>query len=147
VQGDSVWDAPRILRVPGTTNRKDPDLPVPVRLVLWDVDRRYRIRDFDDLIPRALDGPPPLGVGTWLFPREGDLPIWLQDLIAEGAPKGERSEACFKVVLYLLRYGWTDEQILDVFESNPEGIGDKFRERSNGPRWLARTIKAARRMV
>src|SRR3990172_9956057 len=47
VRGDSVWDVPRIIRLPGTQNHKD-DPPLPVRVVFFDLTKRYRLSDFDD---------------------------------------------------------------------------------------------------
>ncbi|RKX52161.1 MAG: hypothetical protein DRP25_02895 [Thermotoga sp.] len=47
--GDTrAYDATRILRVPGTTNWKDPSNPVPVRIIHFDSDRRYNLLTLDD---------------------------------------------------------------------------------------------------
>lgn len=50
---DNVFDLPRIMRLPGTTNRKE-DLARPVVATSFDFDRRYGADDFD----QYLDDPP-----------------------------------------------------------------------------------------
>jgi hypothetical protein len=44
---DSVWDLARVLRVPGSVNVKDPDNPVPVRLIAMNESARYSEDDFE----------------------------------------------------------------------------------------------------
>jgi hypothetical protein len=51
--GDHVADAARILRMPGTANRKDPDAPLPVTIEAMNLDRRYNPSDFDEILPDA----------------------------------------------------------------------------------------------
>lgn len=48
LKGDSVGDASRILRVPGTFNIKDLAQPKPVKLVWCEPRRRYSLEDFAD---------------------------------------------------------------------------------------------------
>lgn len=43
---DNVWDPARVLRVPGTRNRKTGDAAA-VELAVWNPDRRYGLDDFD----------------------------------------------------------------------------------------------------
>ena len=136
VRGDAVYDKPRILRVPGTHNRKELNRTLPVRLVYWDTERRHRITDFD------LDLPPVYPTHPVAVERVLDLPPWLAERITEGAPKGLRSEASFSVVLWMLRYGHSEDEIREVFRSTE--IGEKYREKGNGDRWLNQTIRAAR---
>ena len=143
VRGDSVWDAPRIMRLPGTQNHKD-DPPLPVRVVFFDLTKRYRLADFDhyvatDWFPRALAAPPKQFVGK-------DLPSWLMDLIVDGPSAGsDRSAECFKVALWLTRFGWDTDEIEDVFAAHPEGIGAKYAEKGrDASRWAKLTIHAAR---
>lgn len=141
VHGDAVYDKARILRVPGTHNRKDPASPKPVRILYWDIERRYRISDFPTYHEES-------GVQTSWRPATVadyfDLPEWLLDMIAQGAPRGSRSETCFKVVLWMLRYGRNEADILEVFRGSREGIGQKYAEKGHdGDRWLRQTIRAA----
>ena len=159
---DRVYDKARILRVPGTHNHKDPD-PILVRVLRLDLlAPRYASEDFSDYtfrvdreeeqqeraqrLNRARRG-----VDTsktdW-----GDLPRWLVGIIVtgrdepkEGEPRvHDRSVLCFKVCARLIEAGWGDDEIATVFESYPEGIGEKMMEKgAGGARWLETTLRAA----
>lgn len=138
--GDHVQDAPRVLRVPWTTNYKD--IPVPVRLLKWDMtEQGYPLEAFDRLLP--------LPERPQVIPaiREGGEPEeaqeWLENLIIYDPGKGYRSEHAFKVVVWLVRYGKSYDEIEQVFRDNPHGVGAKFSERGNGPRWLMTVYRAA----
>ena len=138
---DHTHDAPRVLRVPYTTNWKD--TPVPVRLLKWDqTDQGYPLEAFDSLLPL-----PMRGESVMPYVREKGEKVekseWLDNLIETDPGKGFRSEACFKVVLWLIRYGYNFDEIEEVFRDNPEGIGAKYAERGNGTRWLMTVYRAA----
>ena len=148
VKGDHVYDAPRILRLPGTQNWKDPDHPLPVRVLRFDATRRYRAGDFVDAESiglgeheRANRKPVPT---VYIPPADRkELPDWLDRLITDGAPQGQRSEAAFKVMYYLAKYGWSDSEIHTIFEVM--AIGEKMREmRTGGERWFKRSMARAR---
>jgi hypothetical protein len=65
------------------------------------------------------------------------------DLIANGAPKGERSEADYRVILALARSGASDDEIRSVFVHY--AVGAKFREKgASGNKYLAYSIGKAR---
>lgn len=49
--GDDVGDLARILRVPGTLNRKQPDWPRQVQLVALDADCTYSLQHLDTVLP------------------------------------------------------------------------------------------------
>lgn len=145
LRGDHVYDASRILRMPDTTNWKDPDHPVPVRVIRFDTGRILEFRDFDRATRAGLHALLPHRVPR-IEPTHHDpsqpLPQWLADLIQNGAPQGTRSEQSFKVVCELIRRGWSDQDIEVVFET--QAIGDKYREKGNGgPAWLALTLRKA----
>ncbi len=53
----SVYDAPRIARVPGTLNLRDPARPVEARLLLCEEGRYFSLDDFDKVLP--LEQKPP----------------------------------------------------------------------------------------
>lgn len=149
--GDAVYDRARVLRVPGTANQKYPDKPL-ARVVRFDVTRYYRLDDLFDYyeLPAAVGGglidDLPLMRPLEDRPR---LPEWLEDDIHIGAPRGERSETCFKVILWLFRYGWRESEIRDIFRNwATAGIAEKYREKGrDGERWLTTTIEAARRQA
>ena len=134
--GDAVSDFPRILRLPDTRNYKKPPYP-PVRLLRLDRAQLYRPTDF--VVPEKKT------TRKREILNDGDLtkiPVWLSELIKDGAPRGQRSETSFKVCLWLLRYGINEGQIRDLFADHSSGIGEKYSE--SGDRWLTRTIGAAR---
>lgn len=140
LKGDHVQDSPRVLRVPGTTNWKREPY-VEARIVRFDESHRYRLTDFESLMPIERPAFRPNVERV----RIADLPDWLNTLITEGAPRGARSETCFRTMLWLLRYGRTTDEIRAIFIANPEGIGAKYDEKPiwDADRWLSYTLKAA----
>lgn len=142
VQGDRVMDAPRILRVPGTLNRKRA-VPVPCRLLRMNLDRRVRLSDFEALMPIVRDLRP---LTTTAEPRRWrDLPGWLNELIDSSPAQGTRSEQVFRAVVWLLRYGRTPVEVKDIIRI--ANIGEKYREKSgfDGERYLDYVLEAAER--
>lgn len=139
IGGDHVQDAARVLRVPGTTNYK-PRGETHSRILRMELGDHYRLETFQGLMPsKERRSHKRVTVG-----EQQDLPEWLVEIIEDGAPKGQRSEACFRAALWMLRYGRTPDQIEQVFESYPQGIGAKYHDKgADGPRWLAYTITAA----
>jgi hypothetical protein len=148
VKGDHVYDAARILRLPGTQNWKDPDHPLPVRVLRFDATRRYRPADFIEAesvgVAERQRDERPVSPAVYIPPADRRvLPDWLDALITQGVPQGQRSEASFKVMYYLAKYGWSDEEIRSIFEVM--AIGEKMREmRKGGERWFNRSMKRAR---
>ena len=140
IGGDPVYDAARILRLPGLHNHKGGGSE-PVRLIRFDSTARYRFSDFDLLREPSRD----MKVSVSYAGEKRPIPDWLLGLIAAGAPKGQRSEACFKACLWLLRLGYAEGDIVDIFAANPSGIGAKFHEAGIG--WLLRTIRKAGRVA
>jgi len=49
---DSVFDLARVLRVPGTTNRKDPAAPKPVEIISTS-DKRFTLSDFEEYLDQV----------------------------------------------------------------------------------------------
>lgn len=139
IGGDAVYDAPRVLRLPGTLNHKDPQNPVPVRLLKLDHLRKYDLSDFAEMVA-SLDRPEREYVQT---ERRQDAPDWLKDLLNEEPPKGLRSETEFRAGLWLARYGYSDDDILTILMNSP--VGAKAQER--GERWAEQEVARIRRQA
>lgn len=56
----------------------------------------------------------------------GSLPDDLMRLIAEGVPEGERSEQFFHAVRWCADCGLTADQITNLIDAHPDGIGAKY---------------------
>ncbi len=85
--------------------------------------------------------PRPLGESYANTTRD-HLPNWLLDLIRDGVAQGERSEACWKVMIKLVQRGWSDAEIESAFEAG--GIGEKMREQRNAKKWFDYSMSKAR---
>jgi hypothetical protein len=156
IGSDSVHDAPRVLRLPGTRNHKHCNHDItdafvepckPVRLLRLDTTRRYRWADFADFVP----APPPRRhqvTGYELGRQEyHELPQWLREHIEKGAPQGQRSELIWKVICNLLERGWEEDEIESLF--SVMAIGEKTQEMPEraATRYLRRTIERAREVI
>jgi hypothetical protein len=145
LNGDHVYDQARILRIPGTVNWKDPEKPVPVRTVVFNTTQVLRFKDFHAQVEGGYEDqlPPQPSPGTrYASYDRRDMPEWLSELIRDGRPQGERSEACWKVMCQLIKRGWTDAEILHAFETG--GIGEKMREMRTGDKWFDYSLNKAR---
>jgi hypothetical protein len=143
LRGDHVYDPARILRIPGTMNWKDPSDPKPVRAIVFDTTNLRPKADFHRWHEAGLNtSRATLTGGTFIPPVHRDSPDWLNALIRDGVPQGQRSEAGFKVMCHLLRRGWSDAEIKSAFEQG--GIGDKMREMRDGERWFNRSLERAK---
>jgi len=153
---DPVFSVNRIARLTGTVNWKP---PTAKWCHLTDVQpaRRYTIDEIDMALDR-------LGAGPARPPKEGipvpidppvdwwelrkRLPEGVLDIIDTGEKNAfserqvTRSEADWVVVCALVRAGCPDSMVIWVYETQPVGIM-KYREA--GPRYLLKTIEAARR--
>jgi hypothetical protein len=87
-----------------------------------------KLPSLDLLIDRVLarhGAPPPDELDFNLAGRQLDY----DDLIAKGAPEGERSELFQAVVWHLASQGQTADQITDQLARHPKGIGAKYADR------------------
>jgi hypothetical protein len=146
IGGDKTHDLARLLRVPGTLNRKDERngrAPVACELVEIHVDRRYHIDDFAkwvDLAPtnkeRNLIAAVPLPA-----PRKR-ISATKQDKLNElittcaVAPVGERSERDWALICFAIRKGLPREELWQQVAN----VG-KFAERGEAY-FLGRWVKA-----
>jgi hypothetical protein len=119
----SCWNANRILRVPMTSNMKDPSEPITVELVEWHPDRVYTTNDVEVI---------------------SNLPEKVRKRIQTGSQQGfrSRSERDWSVVKSLVGNGATDVLILAIFDGHK--IGDKHQDVSTPSHYLERTIAKAR---
>lgn len=118
VGGDHTTDLARLLRIPGTLNRKDEKNgkePVPCVLVECEPTRRYSLATFERLAVVSPESERakkiaamPLPSPRRLTAAKGDK---LNELIAASAiaPAGARSEADFAVCCYAVRSGIAKE--------------------------------------
>lgn len=128
LNGDATYDQARILRVPGTTNWKDPENPVPVRLLKLDHTRKYELSDFAE-ITACLEVPTVRP--TRDSDRRQDAPDMLKELIDSDPPKGTRSEVLYHAVAWMKELGYSFDEALMVVMNSP--VGAKAQER--GERW------------
>lgn len=137
--GDKCFDAPRILRVPGTRNHKDPDNPIPVRILKLDTLRLYDLSDFTEQIEYLHSSETRRTVP--ITDRRDDAPEFVRDLANTEPPKGSRSEFEFRVIALMVRLNYSDDEIISALMNMP--FGAKAQER--GERWAAQEVARIRR--
>ena len=124
-EADTTGDRARVLRVPDTTNWKDMDNPLAVRIVeeLTDLSRLYTLRD------------------VALAPKLLDPELKLRHKIVTGDSRGfpSRSERDWNVMTTLVRLGFSDDAIRYIFAVH--AIGDRARD---DPAYFDRTLENAR---
>lgn len=159
--GDHTHDVSRILRVPGTSNWKDPSNPKPVRIV-QSRSHRYTLADFQDyeatvsrpdaLPSVCLDATDPV---NW-DELEEDLDERFIRLIRYGLQgdrenlfAGDRSRMDMTVVCKLVDVGLSDAQIVGILTDPSLGISEKTLDKKGAARraYLKTTIAKARRFV
>jgi len=159
LHGDHVGDAARIMRLPGTWNRKDPNAPILVAIEHLDSSRRYNPSDLEEyLLPleeEARHDTPPgesVRIGEKLSPRV--IHVLDQNPTIQGLfegrgktaidEKGRRLDTSssgydFSVILALARKRVTDESELATvlwFRSDDAA-------RSKGIGYITRTVRRA----
>ena len=161
LDGDNVFDAARIMRIPGTINWKDPEHPVDVVIEELDVDRRYSPGDFDDVLP-PLDATPRAGarhLSEADVTLADELPQAVQAILRRskrirglfagtGKPdKGKHGESTdqtssgydWSCLLALIAKGVTDpSELATVLWHRPDGTA-----RQKGAAAIARTVARA----
>lgn len=153
---DSTFDLARVLRVPGTVNRKGD--PVPVR-ILQQADVRYNPSDFEPYLPEEIPGAGkrvrlPSNGSITLNPK-ADPPFSKFMALLEGEPKFKQSwerkrkdlqdqsasSYDFALANYAVMAGWTDQEIVDLLIANRRKHGDDLKLR---PDYYERTIAKVR---
>lgn len=125
--GDMVGDPARILRAPGTWNRKDPDNPIPVRILrMKDLKHGYALGDFPYLPAVARGG------------KRATGPTGM---------KGTRSEDLFKIALEGIRKGLSDDEIETEMLADPAGSKLTEMTKAKADRWIALTLRKARASI
>jgi hypothetical protein len=157
---DSTFDLARVLRLPGTMNRKCPEEPVPVVMVSCEPERRYRR---DEIEPYVVPADQLVRVSR--SPRQISLPadlprVRLESLqisarmravIRKGADPldpwryATRSEAVAAVITALMVADYDDVTIASVLLDPALGISAKPREQGRG--WVAQELARMRAKV
>lgn len=161
IGGDRTYDITRILRVPGTSNWKDPTHPKPVRLIQCR-SQTYTLADFDpykaqisrpDALPSVcLDEVEPVNWSDLAEELDERYMRLIQLGIAgdtEGDFDGDRSRLDMTVVCKLVDIGLSDAQIVGIMTDPALGISEKtLDKRPYAQRaYLRTTIAKARRFV
>ena len=137
--GDGTWNIDRLLRLPGSINWPQPkkvkhyaypNIPVMCRLVRCG-DEKYAVTDFLPIISehKSNDDEPdgdiicddPVSFNT--------LPNELKQLVKDGVPEGDRSEAFHKAVCWLGDLGYSADAIVTLLQAYPAGIAAKYIDR------------------
>lgn len=157
---DSVWDLSRILRVPGTMNRKGE--PVPVMMITCDPSRRYDPSEFEEFI--LADAP--LYRKRVVNSETGDLelnpeaqpPFDKFDLLQNVEPKvlltwnrkrkdfQDQSSSSYDMALatYAAYAQWTDQEITNLLIASRRKHEEDLKLRQD---YYQRTIHKAREAV
>jgi hypothetical protein len=128
--GDHTTDLSRLLRIPGTLNRKDQRNgrePAPTALVECDPTRRYPLTTFEPLKSPSLEAERSKQIAAMPLPKPRKISPSKADTLAELvaacaiAPAGSRSEADFAVCCYAIRNSiakddvWTEVEQIGKF--------------------------------
>lgn len=157
LRGDETSDASRVLRAPYSHNVKNPSKPKLVKVKKLE-DIRYSLKDFEDQFSRLLQKERKAQESSKLqpshevAPEDSHLSTKIRRLINQGKNKNDdyksRSEADMAVICGLLRAGYTEEEIIELFRDYPDGIGEKYREKGKwGDRYLKHSIHSAREFL
>jgi hypothetical protein len=143
--GDNTTDLSRLLRLPGTLNRKNErNGAEPVATVLVDCDpsRRYPLSAFEKHATPAPETQRAAQIAAMPLPQARKLSLSKGDKLAEliaasaVAPPGSRSETDFAVCCYAIRSGIAKDEVWNRVEQT-----GKFAEQ--GPRYFDHTWENA----
>jgi len=155
---DAVFDLSRILRIPGTHNCKNPERPFPVRCIEDSTSRLGAPEDVESFLPIDLGGSDfskATGAGSDLVLRLLDPYVSekFQRLLSEednfrlscNRDRKDMNDKSgsgydFSVANYCVRYGWTDQEIVDLLIHLHHEHGEKTRmdQENYYPRTIAK---------
>jgi hypothetical protein len=136
IGGDHTQDLSRLLRLPGSLNRKEErngQEPVPARLVRLDGNLRYSVADFEEFAKQSPSRRRREQVAQMKLPTPKKLTPTKRDKLNELvaactiAPIGARSEADWALACAAVERGWPKEDVWTAVES----VG-KFAEAGRG---------------
>ncbi len=126
VGGDHTIDISRLLRIPGSMNRKDQRNgrePVPTQLIECDLTRRYPLSAFEPLKVASPGSQRAKQIESMPLPQPRKMTASKADKLAELvaasglAEAGRRSEADFSLCCYAVRHGIDREEVWRQVES------------------------------
>jgi len=145
IGGDHTFDLARILRVPGTWNRKNQrngTKPVPCRMVKCSPELKYPIETFASFAEKSPAKAEREKIAKVKLPKPKKLTPKREDglneriLLCDTAPQGERSEVDFSLLCWCIEQGIDRQEVW----SRVQGVG-KFAER--GERYFQATWEKA----
>jgi len=146
LNGDRTFDLPRILRVPGTKNIKDPNNPLPVEILEFKPALRYKLTELEQFEVDVED----VRLTVDISPDEIPDRFWRilgEDSKLKATWEGGRKDlkdktrSGFDMALanLLMPYGFSDSEIATILQVSPSG-----KEKEATKRYLALTIAKAR---
>ena len=146
LNGDRTFDLPRILRVPGTKNIKDPDNPLPVEILKFTPALKYKLTEFEQFKANVEDLVTEVDISLDEIPDrfwrilEKDSKIkatWEEK--RKDLKDNTRSGYDMALANLLMPYDFSDSEIAAILEASPSGKGKE----ATKP-YLALTIGKAR---
>lgn len=145
--GDKAFDLSRVLRLPGTKNLKDPQHPLPVRVLEIKPTRKYGLEDFQAFWVKVEDTPHTPKIDPEDIP-DRFWRILQEDQKLKDTWQGRRDDledntrSGYDMALASLAmgYGFTDGEIANILRLSPSGKGADAK-----PQYLTLTVGKARK--